>query len=402
VPDESPQPKPLRRAAARKVRVVILVDGVGITGGGERFARELALRLDRSRFELTYCTSRPADPEIDQGAVAAALEELRASGAEVIELPRRSAADVLAWRPVLRILRKRRVDILHSHKFGSNVWGAILATLARTPVFIAHEQTWSYDGQPVRRFLDRELISRRADAFVAVSRADRRRMIEVEHVPEGKTLVIPNAVPMGIRDPDRDVRQELGIAANVPVVGTVCVLRPQKALDTMLDAFSRLRVGFPDCRLVIAGDGPERGRLEARAHALGLDEAALFLGDRNDVPDVLAAFDVFALSSDFEGTPLAVIEAMGAGVPVVATDVGGLPDLIDDGVHGRLVPARAPEALARVIREILSDPGLGTRLGAAARERQEREFAIEASVSRVETLYDDLYAGPGSTGRETP
>ncbi len=385
-PDPAPRP-------ARKLRVVSVVDGIGITGGGERFAREVALRLNRDRFDVTLCLSRPIPPVVAPAAAAAALAELRNTGADVMELSRRSRLDLRAWRPLLRMLRERRIDILHTHKFGSNVWGGLLDTLAPAPVFIAHEHTWSYEGKPLRRILDRELIARRADAFVAVSQADRRRMIEVERIDPGKVVVVPNAIPTRMPSVDRDVRAELGIPADALVIGTVCVLRPQKALDMMLAAVARLRTRFPSCRMVIAGEGGERQRLEALASELDIEETIRFLGQRDDVPDVLAAFDVFVLSSDFEGMPLAVIEAMGAGIPVVATRVGGIPDLIDDGAQGLLVPARDPDALAEAIGDLLSNPERARRLGAAGRERREREFDIDVAVRRVERLYEDLYAG---------
>jgi glycosyltransferase involved in cell wall biosynthesis len=182
----------------------------------------------------------------------------------------------------------------------------------------------------------------------------------------------------------------LGIPADAPVIGTVCNLRPQKALDVMLSAVASLRPKLPDCRLLIVGDGVEREGLEALAEQLGLADAVTFLGQRDDIPDVLAAFDLFALSSDFEGMPLAVIEAMGAGLPVAATRVGGIPDLIDDGVQGLLVPARDAGALASAMGELLSAPDLSRRLGEAGRARRQEEFDIDVVVSRVERLYEEL------------
>ena len=369
------------------------MDGLGVAGGGERFARQLTLNLDPDRFDRIYCVSRSeSDEERADPATAEAVEELGREGIEFIRLDRGSAADVLAWRPLLDLMRSRRVDVLHSHKFGSNVWGAILSKRAGTPVFVAHEQTWSFEGKPVRRFLDRRLISKRAAAFLAVSSEDRRRMIELEGIEAQKIVLVPNAVPPPGARAGHDVRRELGIAEDAPVIGTVCVFRPQKALGVLLRAVPGLRAEFPGLRVLIAGDGVELPRLEALVTSLGIAGTVAFIGLRNDVPDVLAAFDVFVLSSDYEGTPLAVLEAMGGGRPVVATRVGGVPDLIEDGVHGLLVPRQDPAALGDAVASLLRDPEHAREMGERARERRAREFDIAAAAARVGELYERLYA----------
>ena len=363
-----------------------------MAGGGERFARQLTLHLDPDRFDRIYCASRWTAEEVADPAAALAIEELEESGVRFVRLERRSTVGLRAWWPLLRMLRERPVDILHSHKFGSNVWGALVATVSRTPVFVAHEQTWSFEGRPVRRFLDRELIARRADAFVAVSSEDRRRMIELEGIDAEKVLFIPNAVPSDAPRAGHDVRAELGIPPDAPLIGAVAVLRPQKALDVLLEATARVRERFPELRVLLAGDGDERGQLEALAASLNLGETVIFLGRRTDVPDVLAALDISVSSSDFEGTPLALMESMGAAVPIVATGVGGTPDLIEDGVHGLLVPPRDPAALAGAIEELLADPERRGEMGRRGRERRRTEFEIEVAAQRFGELYERLYA----------
>lgn len=372
--------------------MVALVDGLGVAGGGERFARQLTLHLDPDRFERIYCATRWRADEAYDPAADRAVEELRDSGVQFLRLQRRSRFALAAWRPLLRLLRERPADVLHSHKFGSNVWGAVFDALVRPPVFVAHEQTWSFQGQPVRRLLDRELIARRADAFVAVSSEDRRRMIEVERIDPAKVLFIPNAVPSAAPRAGHDVRAELAIDPGAPVVGAVAVLRPQKALEVMLEACARLSPRFPGLRVLVAGDGPEHARLAALTNSLGLDGTVDFLGRRTDIPDVLSALDVSVSSSDFEGTPLALMEAMDAGVPVVATRVGGSPDLIEDGVQGLLVPPRDPEALAAAIATVLADPDLAREMGRRGRERRRSDFDIDVAAERFGELYERLCA----------
>jgi glycosyltransferase involved in cell wall biosynthesis len=368
---------------SRRIRVVTMIDRLA-PSGAEIFAAGVAEELDPSRFERILCVTRPSPEQL--------IEPLEEAGVRVLQLGRRSKLDVWRWWPLVSLLRRERVDVLHSHKFGSNTWGALIARVARVPVFIAHEHTWSYEGQWLRRFLDRRLVSRVADVVLTVSQADRRRMIEIEGVDPGKVSYLPSGVRPHAPLRRRRVREEFGLAAETPVVGTVCGLRPQKALDVLVRASARLAEAVPGVRVLILGEGIERQALEALICELGLGETVSLLGawPPEDVPDFLEEIDVAALSSDYEGTPLAVLEFMAAGKPVVATAVGGVPDLVEDGVHGLLLPPRRPDVLAGALEALLVDPERRARLGAAARERQQREFDFGRMVSSVEDLYVEL------------
>jgi glycosyltransferase involved in cell wall biosynthesis len=362
------------------IRVLMLVDQLEPrSGGGERFAVGLAAHLPRDRFQVALCATRAVQAPWDA--------TLRESGVPWFALGRRATADVLPFRRLAGVLRSQRVDVLHAHMFGSNVWGTVVGRLARVPVVVAHEQTWDYEGQPVRKLLDGRLIGRLADAFVAVSTLDRDRMVGVEGVPADKVRVELNGyVPRtGERPPPR-LRDELGLGADVPLVGTVAILRPQKALEVLLDAFARVD---GSAHLVIAGDGSCRAALEERATALGIAGRTHFLGLRDDVDGILASVDVAAMSSDFEGTPLFAFECMAAGTPLVATAVGGLPDMLEDGRSALLVPPRDPGALATGLSRALGDPTLREALAAAARSRLER-YRIDAVAARFAALYEEL------------
>jgi glycosyltransferase involved in cell wall biosynthesis len=367
-----------------RVRVVTLVDRLTEAGGGERLAAEITARLNPSRFDRTLCVTRP-------GSAQASLRlrsRLEQAGVTILELERGGRLDLAAWRPLLRLLRSGGVDVLHSHKFGSNVWGMLLGWVARVPVRVAHEHTWAYEGKPLRRFLDREVVARFSDAFVAVSRADQRRMIEFEGIRPDDTVFVPNGIsPSAPRG--HDVRAELGISPDTPVVGTVGTLRPQKALDVLIAAVAKLKRTHPGIRALIAGGGSS-DVLEAEARSLGVDDAILFLGARDDVPDVLMSLDVVISSSDYEGSPLSLMEAMETARPIVATAVGGVPDLLEDGVHGLLVPARDPDALARSVGRLLSDRPAARAMGERARERRRREFDLSTMVHTLESLYVDI------------
>jgi glycosyltransferase involved in cell wall biosynthesis len=215
-------------------------------------------------------------------------------------------------------------------------------------------------------------------------------MIELERIDPSLVRVLYNAVPTP-EPTGADIRAELAIPTAAPVVTTVCQLRPEKALEVLVDAAGLLRREFRDLRVLIAGDGPEEQSVRERIRAAGLGETVLLLGTRRDVPDLLAASDVTVCCSDFEGSPLSVMEYMGAGTPVVATDVGGLPELVGHGVHGLLFEPRNPNALAAAVGELLRDCERRRAMGARARERQRREFHLDALARRLESLYEELF-----------
>jgi glycosyltransferase involved in cell wall biosynthesis len=376
----------------RRLRVLTLVDRLGTSGGGEKLAMRIATRLDRERFESWYCASRWSGGEPATDAGRRAVEELRGAGVQAVGLGRQGARSVSGWASLVRLMRRERIDVLHSHKFGSNAWGAVLAPLGRVPVFVAHEHTWSFEGQPLRRVVDRHLIARRSAAFIAVSREDRRRMIEVEGIAPEDVTFVPNgidAVPAGDRD---RTRFELGVPDGAPLLGAVAVLREQKGLDVLVRALAELVRELPDARLAVAGEGPERASLEALAGELGIGPRVMLLGNRSDVPDLLAAFDVAVSASWFEGSPLAAMEYMDAGLPIVATRVGGMPDLIEDGVHGRLVEPGDAGGLAAAVVELMRDPERARAMGERARERRRAEFDLNGTVRTLEALYERLAA----------
>jgi glycosyltransferase involved in cell wall biosynthesis len=354
-----------------------------MTAGAETVATRIALGLDRDRFESIICSTRPSAPQH--------VEAVRAEGIEVLELGRRSKVDVWRWRPLVRMLRSGRVDVVHAHKFGSNLWAALLTPRGRLPVLLAHEHSWSYE-RALRRFVDREVIGRRADAIVAVSPTDRMRMVELERIPAEKVVFIPNGIPDRPVGDGKAVRRDLGLKVSDPVVGTVCGLRPEKELETILRALGRLAPRRPRLRFVVVGDGPERRRLEQLATQLGVP--TVFLGHRpnEEVPDLLAAMDVVVCSSRFEGMPLAVLEWMAAGKAIVASRVGGIPTILEHGREALLVPPRDYAAFAEEIDRLLDDPLERQRLGEAAQRRQREAFRFDQTVSLVEELYELLHS----------
>jgi glycosyltransferase involved in cell wall biosynthesis len=384
MPDRPHSTAPTR---ARRARVLMLLDSLDAhVGGGERFAAGLATHLPADRVQVSFCATRGIDEHWSR--------ILSDAGVPHFSLGRRGATDVLAFRRLGGYLRGQGIEILHGHKFGSNVWATVVGRLAGVPIVVGHEQTWSYEGDPVRRFLDGQLIGRFADRFVAVSSADRERMIALEGVPRAKTVLELNGFVPRPRPGTADLRSELGLPADAPIVGTVCMLRRQKALHVLLDAFAQVHAVRPDAHLVIGGDGECRDELEAQARSLGLNGSAHFLGLREDVDAILPAFTVATMSSDYEGTPLFAFECMAARVPLAATDVGGLPDMLEDGTSALLVPRRDPGALAGALRTLLDDSRLRATQAEAAHARLDR-YTMDAVAGRFADLYDELLIEKG-------
>jgi glycosyltransferase involved in cell wall biosynthesis len=349
-------------------------------GGAEVFTVGLASALPPERFDVRVCAVREAE--------GFPVELLAEAGIPCFCLER-SGHGLAPFRRLHKYLREEGIDVLHTHMFGSNVWGTVVGRLARVPVIVAQEHTWSYQGQPMRKLLDGQLIGRFATRFVAVSEADRRRMISIEKVKPHKTEVIPAALVTRDHRTGHDARAELGIPADAPVVGTVASMRKQKAQDVLVDAFVQVLPSHPDAHLLFVGDGECRAEIEEHVRRRGVVERAHFTGNRPDVPDLIAAFDVSALSSDFEGTPLFVFESMALGKPVVATAVGGLAEVIEDGRSGVLVPPQNPAALGAALEDLLRDPARREAIGAGGRERV-KEFTIERAAERWAALYEEL------------
>jgi glycosyltransferase involved in cell wall biosynthesis len=372
--------------------VLTVVDAIG-AGGGERVAATLPTLLDPARFLRTLCVTREPDNSSSEGFIAE-LSRLESAGVRVIFLGRSGRLDVRSLWRLARVLRTSGAHIVHAHKFGSNVWAATLGRLVGVPVVIAHEHTWSFERQLARRLIDRFVVAGLSDAVIAVSEADRRRMISIVGMPPERVTLIPNGIPEPHPRHAASVRANLGIADDAPLLVQTAVLRPQKAIGTMLEAMAILREDEPAARLVILGSGDRRA-LQTRAAELAVLDVVSFIGQRDDVADILAAADVGVLSSDFEGMPLAILEYMAAGLPVVSTDVGGVREVVREGETGLLVPRGDGRALAERIGRLIADPELARRMGQNGRRLQLAQFSAAAMVRETTALYDRLLAKAG-------
>lgn len=371
-------------AAPRRLRVLYMIDHAGAFGGAERFVVGLAAHVPRDRIEAWVCSTRHCN---DPG-----IRTLAEAGVPHINLGRTTKWQVHRLSGLATLVRRKRFDVIHAHKFGSNLWGTMIGRACGVPVVIAHEHNWSYSGDPARVWIDRHIVGSLATRFIAVSTTGAAQMVTREGIASDKVMVMPTAYVPHADSPETDIRAELGLGEDVQLVGAVGGLRQEKAFDVLLDAHSQLLARVEDAHLVIAGDGPCRQDLERRIAQLGTGPWVHLLGRRRDVDAILRQVDVGAMSSDWEGMPLFVFECMAAGTPLVATHVGGLSDVVTDGETGLLVPPRDPSALTAAIERVLTDQLLAKRLAGAAATRLD-QFTIDSVARRFADLYEELTSG---------
>lgn len=357
-----------------------------VLGGAENAMFMLLGSLDRGESEPTLLLEDA--PEVEPLAARAA-----ALGVPVRRIPPMplGLAGARQVPGLARLLRRERPAVFHAHMSSPVAckWGLSAAVLARVPAVLGTVQVGAYE--PDRSsFWQLRLLARGVDRYLAVSREIAAELVEDLRWPAEKVEVVYNAVDVeraAVPAPP-GLRAQLGGSETRPLVLTPARLNAQKGHDTLLEAIAEL----PEALFLLAGDGPERGRLEDRVAKLGIGDRVRFLGRREDVPQLLAACDVFCLPSLYEGSSLAVLEAMAAGIAIVSSAIGGTEELIEDGRGGLLVPPGDATALAAALRRLLGDPELRERLATRARERVDAGLRRDQNAERVEAVYRDLLA----------
>lgn len=367
---------------------VLHVIGSLSPGGAERNLCYLAPWMARSTLRYGICCL------LRKGELAGGIEAL---GLPVFELRYRHRSAARAVWTLARLLRRHRVKVIHTHLFECGVVGRIAAWLAGTPVKITHEHGKTVWKKWYHLWFER-LAARGTDLRIAVSEDIRTIRLEREHTPPERIVVVGNAVEPADFDLPRDAgrrkREELGLADGI-LVGTVGRLVEAKAYDLLLEAARTVCAARSDVRFVLVGRGHLERQLLAARDSLGLAERVIFLGERSDIPEILAALDIYLITSRREGLPITLIEAMMAARPVVATAVGGIPEVIEHGADGVLVEPGNRDAISRAILDLAGDEDKRAGLGRAARSKAVARYSARGVLETLEATYASILTGKG-------
>jgi glycosyltransferase involved in cell wall biosynthesis len=391
--------------------VLELRSATGAGGGPEKTILAGAATHDPERFAVTVCYLRNRS-DADRSIAARA----RAAGVDFVTIDERHSLDPAPWHALTRLVRQRQIDIVHAHDHKSDLLALCLGRSSGVvPISTAHGWTGhSRRERYVYYPADRRLLTR-FPHVVAVSSDIRARLLEAGADPSRVSTILNGVDHRAFRrNPARReaTRRALGLGPADVVIGSFGRLEPQKRYDILIDVCAGLaraqarqggsgsqdpaQAGPPSLKLLIAGDGSLARDLAAQAAAV-MPQGCRLLGHRADVADVMSAFDLFVQSSDYEGTPNAVLEAMAVETPVVATTAGGTGELIADEVHGLLVPCGVPGALRNAIERTLADPDAARTRASAARQHVEQELSFERRMKRLEAVYERMYACASSS-----
>ena len=308
-----------------------------------------------------------------------------------------------AVRLLYGLMKERQIHVVRTHGHGANLNGRIAARLCGIPcVPSVHNVYTKTKERKIQRRIANNLLGRISDKVIAVSEAVREDVIRYDRVDPSKVLVIRNGVDTELFSPagaPGSIRKELGLGDNDTVIGFVGRLVPAKGLSYLLEAFADVRKEIDHVKILIVGRGALLSPLQDMAAEKGLQDDIIFAGERSDIPAILSSIDIFAMSSEYEGLPNALLEAMSAARPSVVTTAGGMKEVVQDEVTGLIVPVGDPAALSQAMKRLITDKELSRAMGIAAREYIEKNFSILATARVWESLYMELVQKKVSTGK---
>jgi glycosyltransferase involved in cell wall biosynthesis len=369
-----------------KIHIVQLVDGFRL-GGAETKLLELIKNLDQKRYKITVCSL------LDIGSLKDDFELL---GINVKVFNRKNRFDVTLIPKLIRFLRKERVHILQSTLFYADALGPISARLAGVPVVVSWE-TCSHHHlffNPVHRGLAYRLAMKFVDKVVVVSNDVRKSIESIRKVDPLRIKTIHYGVDLkrfeNISQSLNKKKREIGLNSEYPIIGIVARFDEIKGHRYFIEAFNEIVLKYPKSKCLLIGDGECRANLEIQCQDSELTKNVLFLGFRNDVVELLTILDIFVLPSISEGLPNAILEAMACTVPVVATNVGGIPEIITNNVTGKLVQPRNSKDLANAVLQLLENNKKMRKIAENGRNFIKNEFSLNKQVQQFEALYEYL------------
>ena len=364
-----------------KKKVLHLVEDLGV-GGLERVLATIVLGLDKRKFDVeVWCLA-------EGGEVAA---ELVQKGIKLKVLGLKGYYNPLKIIFLARLFTKSRIDILHTHGYFAGTFGRLSAILARTPIVIAHVHTTYYGFSRRNRYIEK-FLSYFTDQIVCVSMAVQKFVVNVEKINPAKTCVIYNAATVSdspdLAERAENERLQLGITENDFVAISVASLTPHKGHHILLDAAGSVLREYPKFKLLIVGAGPLRNELETHAKKSGIFNNTIFTGLRENVFPLLKIANIFILASiEREGLGIALIEAMAAGLPVIGTRLGGIPEVVQENMNGILISPGNTHELALAIKMLMKNHGLREKMGNDGQRIYREKFTATQMIRNVESLY---------------
>lgn len=382
----------------KRIKVLHLTSDSKIAGV-ENLLLSIAEKFNRQEFEMLFCTLSKA---------GRLHEEIRKYSCSAFSLSNRNiykTKDIYCSSPMIlyklvRLLRKEKIDILHTHLVWASMLGQIAAKIARVPISVMTRHYSNYTHLYGNRFakLTDRLSALLADSIVAVSAAVAKVLVNLDNINPDKIEVIHNGLDLSkflIGKTVSNIRKEFSIEEGAKIIAAISNLHFYKGHKYLLESVKIVIRTHPEAKFLIVGDGILEEELRRLAYNLGVENNVIFAGYRMDVPSILSQIDIFVHPTLIEGFGISIIEAMAMQRPVVATNVGGIPEIVRDRVNGVLVPSKNPQFLAKAIIELLERPGYAEELGQVARRMVEERFAVDTMVKGYEQLYQKLQTDKG-------
>ena len=352
-------------------------------GGAENGIINIVNHINQTLFESSICSFAGKGNH---------TERIDRNYTTLFEFDKKTGNDFRVPLKLFNLYRKWNPDIVHTHTWGTVCEGLIAAKLARVPVII-HGEHGTIQQQKRNIYVQRYLWDM-ADQVLSVSNTHRDRLSKTIGYPKSKIKVIMNGVDterFQVDGQNKSVRKKFGIRKDEIIVGTVGRLVPVKNQTLLIHAFGEVSKSCSTCKLVLVGDGLLKEELSLLAFSLGISDKVIFLGQRYDIPNILKVLDIFVLSSISEGMSNTILEAMSSGLPVIATHVGGNPEIVKNNETGILVASDNKEAMTSAIISMIEDPQKRKKMGRCGRKLAKDKFSLRAMVNNYETLYQKLY-----------
>jgi glycosyltransferase involved in cell wall biosynthesis len=362
-------------------------------GGGERVFSQLINRLSRERYKIMVAC-------LPTGIF---VEKIKGSGALIKPVDMKNRSNFKIILQLIGLMKEQKIDIVHSQGARADFFARMAAMFAKVSIVISTVPMTveGFDVSPIRKLIYKtfsRFSERFVDRFMVVSHAMEKMMIEKHRIEPQKVIKIYNGIETDdfcLADDEivrrrTGFRNELGLGEGIPVIGVIGRLVWQKGFEYFIEAIPEVLKEFKEAKFLIVGDGPLENKLKVAGKKLKIDDKIIFTGFKREIKEVLTAIDIFVIPSLLEGLPMILLESMAMAKPIIATDIEGMQEVLENGITGLLVPPRDPKVLSESIIELLNHRDKAYLIGATARKVVEERFSVDVMVQRVEGVYEEL------------